>query len=199
MCTWLNTQATDSHQLSLTLKTRYPHDPWLSLAPSHPHRLRPWLTERGSLTTRLVLRSRHFQVEVIDQRLKHVNRDEARLVKLDVRRKGLVREVVLRCNDQPAVFGHSVVCPRHLRLTWRFLAKLGNRSLGSVLFANPLVARQPLHYQCIDRRHPLYRRVQQLFPNVPPRLWARRSVFLLKHSPMLVTEVFLPAVLELPK
>ncbi|MBB5017857.1 chorismate--pyruvate lyase [Chitinivorax tropicus] len=181
------------------MKTRHLHDPWVSFAPAHPRRLRPWLNERGSLTARLISHSKQFCVEVIEQRLKPVQHDEARLVKLNARRKGLVREVVLRCNGVPAVFGHTVVCPQHLRRTWRFLARLGNRSLGSVLFANPLVVRQPLHFQRIDRRHPLYRRMATLFPDLPPTLWARRSVFLLKHSPMLVTEVFLPAVLDLPR
>ena len=185
--------------MSSILKIRHPHDPWLALPPSHPHPLRPWLTERGSLTARLQARTGRFRVEVLNQGLKRVNRDEARLVELDAARKGLVREVILRCNEQPTVFAHSVACPRHIRRTWRFVARLGSRPLGHVLFANPRVSRMALHFQHIDRRHPLYRRIRQWLPALPTQLWARRSVFMLKRSPMLVTEVFLPAVLELPK
>jgi chorismate--pyruvate lyase len=48
----------------------------------------------------------------------------------------------------------------------------------------------------VDRRHPLYRHAA-VHVDAPPRaLWARRSLFSLENHPILVTEVFLPALLE---
>jgi chorismate--pyruvate lyase len=46
--------------------------------------------------------------------------------------------------------------------------------------------------------HPLYRLASRhLAPeNLPTQLWARRSLFHLAGEPLLVTEVFLPSLLE---
>ena len=54
-------------------------------------------------------------------------------------------------------------------------------------------------FRAIGRHHPLYRRASALLEARPAALWARRSIFLREDVPLLVTEVFLPAILELPR
>lgn len=109
----------------------------------------------------------------------------------------LVREVYLVCRRTPVVFAHSVADPRSLRGAWRRLAQLGSRPLGAALFADPRVKRYPLRQQKLTPHHELYRRACATLGVRPPFLWARRSLFALHKSPILVTEVFLPDILKL--
>ncbi len=107
------------------------------------------------------------------------------------------REVSLNCRSQPLIFAHSVVAPRALKGPWHMLSRLGARPLGAALFADPRIQRHPLCFRQLNRRHALYRRACQLLNEAPATLWARRSLFVLCGSPLLVTEVFLPAILAL--
>jgi chorismate--pyruvate lyase len=108
-----------------------------------------------------------------------------------------VREVVLLADDVPVVFAHSIVAPDDLKGAWRSIGRLGNRPLAAALFADPRVRRYALEYRRIDRRHPLHARLKDASVVLPPMLWARRSLFRLRGRPLLVTEVFLPAILAL--
>lgn len=112
------------------------------------------------------------------------------------RQRALLREVVLNCDGQPVVFAHSVLPLSSLRGPWHDLGRLGARPLGAALFANPAVVRTPLTYRKLHPGHALYQRAVAVLPQRPPCLWARRSVFTLQTASILVTEVFLPGVLE---
>jgi chorismate--pyruvate lyase len=109
----------------------------------------------------------------------------------------LVREILLCCGETPLVFAHTIVDPDDLCGPWRSIAKLGNRPLGAALFAEPRVKRYPLHSRKLATHHELHRRLKTYLPQAPRALWARRSIFRLHHSPILVTEVFLPEILRL--
>ena len=109
----------------------------------------------------------------------------------------LVREVYLYCGNTPVVFAHSVVARKDLRGAWRSLSGLGNRSLGTVLFTNPVIRRTPLRFKKLTPAHPLFRRACLKLKVRPSGLWARRSLFSLRDQSILVTEVFLPSILEL--
>lgn len=105
-----------------------------------------------------------------------------------------VREVLLVEGETPLVFAHSVARRQSLRGGFRLLNSIGSRPLGAQLFARPNYARSPLSWHCVDRRHPLWQRAEAAAGPLPPRLWARRSVFFSGRDRLLVTEVFLPAV-----
>lgn len=161
---------------------------------------RSWLTDRGSLTRRIAERCARFRVEVVFQGRRAPAHDEARLVAAGRHDTVLVREVYLYADDVPVVFAHSVARLADVRGPWRALAGLGNRSLGSRLFADPTVRRCPLHQRQLTPHDELYRRALprgpvEGRPAVP--LWARRSLFVRNNSPILVTEVFLPGILDL--
>lgn len=159
---------------------------------------RGWLTDHGSLTRRLQARSPAFAVRRLSQGLAIPNRDECMPLQLQPGRLAVVREVLLLAADTPLVFAHSVIPRAALRGRWTSLAGLGNRPLGEALFADPRVQRQPLTCRKLDRRHPLYRAAAAHLAEAPATLWARRSRFSLGRQSLLVTEVFLPAVLSLP-
>src|SRR5690606_30594459 len=101
------------------------------------------------------------------------------------------------CNHAPVVFAHSVLPFRSMRGVWAGLGKLGNKPLGGTLFSNPRVSRTPLQFKKLSRRHPLYRRAAVNCEIQSGELWARRSIFYLKGSAILVTEIFLSQVTSL--
>ena len=171
-------------------------------APSAAGAYRPWLTDRGSLTARIAARCPDIRVQVLFQGLRRPDRDERFLFADRGRARVLVREVFLVCRDVPVVFAHTVLAPTHLRGAWRGLSTLGSKPLGAALFADPRIERFALRTRKLGWHHDLQRRVQRYAPRskteaVQGSLWARRSLFRLHDSPILVTEVFLPEILRL--
>jgi len=170
---------------------------WQPLPACADARLRHWLLDRGSLTRRIQSRCDRFRVEVLSQRIAAVDRDECAVIGVRAGASCVVREVGLNCGQRPVVFAHSVAARCALRGPWRMLSTLGARPLGSALFADPRIKRHALRFRQLNPRHELYRRACELFERPPACLWARRSLFVRRGSRLLVTEVFLPAILEL--
>ena len=170
---------------------------WRRLAPAHGNPWRPWLTYPGSLTRRIVERSSGFRVEVVARTLVFPNADEHRALGRPYHKLAYVREVLLHADGGPVVMAHSIVSTRDLHGAWHALAGLGTRPLAQLLFSDRRVRRTPFEYARVDRRHPLWRRARRLARRELPALWARRSLFTLRGHPLMVTEVFLPALAEL--
>lgn len=170
---------------------------WNSPPPPPGNPYRHWLTHSGSLTQRIVERCPNFWVVRAHQGPQQPAPNEAGLIGIRSKQMVLVRDVYLYCGDTPLVFAHSVVQLRDLKGAWHSLDKLGTKPLAAALFSDPRVKRFPLAFAAIDRRHPLYQRACAALGAAPRRLWARRSLFKLHGRPILVTEVFLPTILEL--
>jgi chorismate--pyruvate lyase len=160
---------------------------------------RHWLVDVGSLTARLQMRCKQFSVGRVSVHWGSPQRDETLLLGMRPHERALLREVVLNCDGKPVVFAHSVLPRRSLRGAWRGLGRLGTRPLGAALFANPAVVRTPLSFRKLTPRNALYQRAVAGLETRPACLWGRRSVFMLHGANIMVTEVFLPGVLELPR
>lgn len=160
-------------------------------------RYRPWLLDRGSLTRRIQARCAAFSVRHVRQRHGMAMPSERRIVALKHHSRALLRDVFLYCGETPVVFAHSVLPAASLGGSWQNLGRLGNRPLGAALFSNPNVHRTPLRFKKLNRRDALYRLACAVLTDKPASLWARRSVFYLQGRPILVTEVFLPGIMEL--
>ena len=176
-----------------------PSDPWHAWLPASPSATpcRDWLTDRGSLTTRIRERCEHFAVQVVRQELLRPCHDERAVLRLSSHEWAWVREVMLLADGVPVVFAHSVLAQRHARGHWQMFARMGDKPLGAALFADPRIARHPLHFRRIDARHPLFAQatVAAGIVHTPPTtLWARRSLFSRSRQALLVTEVFLPGL-----
>jgi len=169
------------------------HPTPLSIAPQ----TRDWLLNRGSLTRLIQLRCRNFRVEPVFQSLAAACKDELAVLGLRPGELAHVREVYLYCGKIPVVFAHSVVARKNLRGAWCGLSTLGNKSLGTVLFTNPVVKRTSLRFKKLNSGHLLFHRACLGLQAAPLSLWARRSLFSLHEQPILVTEVFLPTILDL--
>ncbi len=177
--------------------TKKPHDIVWQLAPGASKRYRPWLIDRSSLTRRIEARSPGMQVKVIFQGRRRLHRDETFLGA--GRRHGtlaLTRDVLLFSRGVPIVYAHSVLQPGDRGAGWRLMKGMGARPLGAALFTDPRVRRLRLRQRKLAPTHELYRAAAHL---AKPRvtLWARRSLFMVGKSPILVSEVFLPGVLAL--
>jgi chorismate--pyruvate lyase len=168
---------------------------WLARPFRAPRALRAWLADRGSLTRRLKARHADFRVQPVARGFARPFPDEARALGLRRKTQAYVRDVLLLGNGQARVFAHSVLPRSALRGAWCGITRLGSRPLGEALFTDPRICRLGLTMRRIDARHPLHRAARRHSGIDVHDLWARRSVFCLDGQPLLVTEVFLPAIL----
>lgn len=153
----------------------------------------PWLRDRGSLTARIQAGG-HFAVRLLRQELALPTRDEALVLGINAHTLVWVREVALLSEGKAVIFAHTVL-PCHPRgpLT-RWLARIGSRSLGSLLFADPGFARGEINCKRLDARHPLFLPAGEVIGGEPKHLWARRSLFRFGRQSVLVTEVYSAAL-----
>lgn len=153
----------------------------------------PWLRDRGSLTAR-IQRGGRFAVRVLRQELALPTRDEAAVLGINAGTLVRVREVALLRDGAAVIFAHTVL-PCHPRgpLT-RWLARIGSRSLGSLLFADPGFSRGEINCKRLDARHPLFKPALEVIGGEPKALWARRSLFRFGAQSVLVTEVYAAAL-----
>lgn len=170
---------------------------WYPVPVTAATNMRWWLLHRDSLTRLIQQRCRKFSVDPVFQALAPACADELTMMNLRRSELALVREVYLYCGDIPVVFAHSVVARKHLQGAWRGLSHFGNRSLGTMLFTNPMIKRAEFGYKQLNSHHPLFKRACQRLQTSPVSFWARRSLFTLQEQSILVTEIFLPAILRL--
>lgn len=180
---------------SLRLAAWQPH----ARAVRAPESMHDWLVTPGSLTARLVASSEAFRVRRLHQRSAPCLLDEAAAIGLSRPQRAWEREVLLECDGTPVVFAHTVVPMDCDATDWPLFSALGERSLGTTLFYDPLVRRGQLEFARLSAGHPLVRRAhaalgRQGDTNI---YYARRCVYRRRQGLLLVTEVFLPAVLTL--
>jgi chorismate--pyruvate lyase len=166
-----------------------------------PKAMHDWLTTSGSLTARLVAHSGQFRVQKVRQAGAVCLADEAGAIGLVRPRRVWEREVLLRCDGRPAVYGHTVVPLSATARDWPLFSALGERSLGTTLFYDPRVARGRLEFARLRPGHPLLAALgpeaEQALADPDATYYARRCVYRRRQGLLLVTEVFLPAVLDL--
>lgn len=137
-----------------------------------------------------------FAIRLLRQQWSRPLFDEAQALGLGARQVALIREVNLQCGETPMVFARSVVPAATVRVAQHRLTRLGTQSLGAILFSSPRLARSAVQFAELRAPHELYRRGRLASQRAFVRAWARRSVFLLQRQPLLVSEVFLPTLLD---
>ena len=156
-----------------------------------PPALEPWLAEPGLLTARVRaacgtatrLRLLRLVPAPIDPRV--------------ARRLGsndhtcLLREIEFTCGPRRWIFAQSVL-PQSTVQQHPWLRELGDNGLGESLNAVEDVRREPLEYLELHGGHDLALAAGVADPG--QRVWARRAVYRLGAWPIMVQEVFLPAL-----
>ena len=90
----------------------------------------------------------------------------------------------------------SLIPATSLRGPARRLARLRNRPLGAVLFADPRTRRLAVEVARISARHALFRAACAHLAQPPAEVWGRRTLFAYAGQTLLVNEIFLPPIPE---
>jgi chorismate--pyruvate lyase len=182
----------------------------------HPHipRLRchgvaglaAWLQASGSLTQHLRRHVGPVTLQRLRQGTGMARIDEADALGLAAvaGHRVHVREVLLRCGEQPLVMARSVCERRHLSGPWRALKGLGSRPLAELLFHDREVRRLPLTSAYLAPHSRLGRAQAEkwtkatgmVWPSVG--LWQRRSIFVRRGAALLVAELFALPMHQIP-
>ena len=158
-----------------------------------PVDIQTWLFDPASLTARLKQKcTADFRVEVLSQAIQKPRLDEFKVLGMEAGSYALVRQVRLCCGHTCWVYARTVIPFSTLKGKQRIYANLGTRPLGAMLFADRTMQRDKVM-------------VTALYGNQLPAglglaeddmVWGRRSVFKVAGKPLLVSEYFLPALLE---
>lgn len=161
-----------------------------------PCAIHSWLAESASLTARLRRTAGSgVGVQLLDQGFCKPFAGESALLGMATRRHALVREVLLRGEGGPLVLARTVIPAQALRGEHCGLARLGNRPLGEVLFAQRGLKRTRLDFAKLNPADWQPAVAQEYGLEGP--VWGRRSLYTLGGVSLLVCEFFLPAVLSL--
>lgn len=156
--------------------------------------IKSWLFDTGSLTARLIKHCHgNFSVKVLSVRTATPTPDEISALGLKPRSQALIRQVLLYCDDKPVVYARTIIPVSSLRGALRGLVQLGARPLGAVLFADKKMKRKPMEITSLTAKHKCYSWTQS---RGTEKIWGRRSVFNLKNSELLVSEFFLPELMN---
>lgn len=165
-----------------------------------PPELRTWLAEPGLLTSRIrALCGERLRFRMLGplRRAPLAPDTRARLEVVDSH--CWLREIEFRCDDARLVYAQTVL-PETTIASCPWLRELGDAPIGEALrqSADP-VEREPLEYAALRPDDALAQAAASgAGPEAAPAtLWARRAVYRLSaHRPILVQEVFLPALLR---
>lgn len=160
---------------------------------SLPPQLAPWLLEAASLTARLKRHCQKFRVQVLNEQRTTLPVFLQSLLPATV--DAQVREVILWCDGLPCVYAQSWL-PQQTIQALRPLADLGERPLGDYIFQQPDLRRGKIEVAKLDIAT-LHADMALLPLPAQTSCYARRSVFRLNGLPLLVAEVFLPALAQL--
>ena len=155
----------------------------------------PWLFDASSLTARLLGRlGKDFRVQVISQRWQKLAAEEASAMALKNVHSALVRQVLLCDGDTPLVYARTVIPATTIQGAQRRYANMGNRPLGAMLFADRTMRREEVQVAVLPDINDI-----KLLIETDETVWGRRSVFRVAGKPLLVSEYFLPALIDSQK
>ncbi len=155
--------------------------------------LRPWLIGKGLLTLRMKAAcGERFALRLVDQwtgLLSAAHRSALRASD----NAGLFRDVELCCGEQVWVFEQSIM-PDSTLCAHPWLAELGDAGLSETLGELSGVERSSYEYAWLPVSEPVTARALRDAEVKPAGLWARRSRVSMRGAPLLVQELFLPAM-----
>jgi len=155
--------------------------------------VRSWLIGKGILTQRLRdVCGEAFRLKMIEQSTGLLDAAQrAALLRNDS--AGLFREVKMFCAEDLWVYARTIIPDSTLHVhPW--LAELGDAALGETLNEISGVERSPYEYAWLPASDRVAARALQGVAGAPAGLWSRRYRFTLHGAPLLVQELFFPAV-----
>lgn len=159
--------------------------------------IQSWLNTKVSLTQRLRQHCPTLQVLVLSEQTERPLLDETTALGLQPNDQAWVRCVLLQCANQNWVYARTVIPNLTPESPWSALQKLGNKPLGEVLFELPSIQRTPFEFTSQALGNWPYLSEQLGAEESQSKGYARRSIFTQKGAPLLLTEVFLPGLVNL--
>ena len=165
---------------------------------SIPERLQDWLGEEGSFMQRVRNKGVLPQIQVLNQCWGFPTLDEREQLNILTRSYALFREVLIGSENKNWMFARTVIPRETLTGKLKQLAHLRKRSLGSLLFNDPTLLRSEFEVTCLvpnTNEHEALTTYIKIPSDEP--IWARRSLFYVQNKTLLLTEYFLPDILNL--
>ena len=163
---------------------------------SLPEEAKSWIFEPGSITQRL---RNHYgnavQVTILFHQWQTPLFTEHRLLKLRSHRYALIREVMLHADNRPLILARTIIPEGTVKAARRNLSHLGTRPLGEIIFSYPKLERLGLDFTLADTSIWTDAALRKIPTNQP--IWGRRTIYAIRHKPMLVNEFFMPEVLKI--
>ncbi len=169
---------------------------WLSLRQASerlPSRLFTHLADDGSLTRRVrETCPGSFKVRLIAHQRVRPLPSEQDLLELQADDTVLARQVFLCCRDEPRVYARTIVglVAQNHRLTAR-IERLGQQSLGSILFRDPLAEKLDMRLAELPLTHAFFQGAELPGHIRADRVWVRRSLYRYEGCELLVYEAFI--------
>lgn len=162
-------------------------------------RVYPFLYHEDSLT-RLIQQhcSGLFNLELISEEWQRPLMNETQLLSLSEDETAFIRKVFLKDDNQALVYARSIIPENTLSGNNKRLLKMGKQPLGDFLFNDESTYRVKMHYATIPVDSELHTEAIK-DSGITSELWGRQSLFHIEQKPLLVTEIFLPAILECKK
>jgi chorismate lyase len=160
-----------------------------------PDNVQSWAYETGSLTQRLRdYYGNTIAVTILFHQWRIPFLSERRQLQLPQHRYGLTREVMLHQQGKPLLLARTIIPEETIKVAHRNLSHLGTRPLGEVIFSYPDLERITMDLTLISpaRWMPQAKKTA----NIDQTIWGRRTVYAIQKRPMLVSEFFLPGILE---
>lgn len=155
-----------------------------------------WLKTQQSLTARIRLLCPDMKVIVLSEKLERPLLDEAKALGLAFNDKAWVRCVLLQCQQNSWIYARTVIPNLDSENPWHHLQHLGDKPLGEVLFEQNNIQRSDFEFCSQPLAEWPYLLENTHYQNPQLRSFARRSLFSKQQAPLLLTEVFLPALFE---
>ena len=162
------------------------------------HQIQRFLFSEGSLTQLIQNNcSGFFNVQVLSETHNKAMDDEATLLSINIDESCFIRKSLLKNDEQTLVYARTVI-PEKTLTGNEELTTLGDKPLGDVLFSDESTYRSEIRYAKIPVDCEIYSEATKGL-NITSELWGRQSLLYIEQKPLLITEIFLPAILECNK
>lgn len=163
------------------------------------HRLHGFLFQDGSLSRFIEDNcSGKFHIELKNESWCQPLSDEIESLSLAENEITFVRESWLKCDNKRLVYARTVIPRATFEKESQELLQLGNKPLGNILFNDNTTYRTNMRYAKIPVDWSLHQQATA-DSKIISDLWGRQSLFYINNNPLLITEVFLPTILECSK
>ena len=138
-----------------------------------------------------------YKRQLQSQERRVISHEEKLILELSEADTVIDRKVLLKGRDAPWIFAHSLIPLSSATGDLKVLKNLNNRSLGEFLFKNSSIVRRSLE---IAHNEAKSFGIEAKDIGYEEKLWGRRSLFSKGRRSLLVSEIFLPAlILEIEK